>query len=52
MFEEKISSSAAERAALREAFDWCREDDILVVGRLDGLGRALRELIDLVGELR
>jgi DNA invertase Pin-like site-specific DNA recombinase len=51
IFEEKISSREAKRAALREAFDYCREGDVLVVARLDRLGRSLRELIDLVGEL-
>ena len=51
VFEEKISSREAERGALLEAFDWCREDDVLVVARLDRLGRSLRELIELVGEL-
>lgn len=51
VFEEKISSREAERRALREAFDYCREGDVLVVARLDRLGRSLRELIDLVGEL-
>ncbi|MDP9481498.1 MAG: recombinase family protein [Actinomycetota bacterium] len=45
VFEEKISSREAERRALREAFDWCREGDVLVVARLDRLGRSLRELI-------
>src|SRR5829696_3919745 len=51
IFEEKVSSREAERRALREAFDYCREGDVLVVARLDRLGRSLRELIDLVGEL-
>jgi DNA invertase Pin-like site-specific DNA recombinase len=51
IFEEKVSSREAERKALREAFDYCREGDVLVVARLDRLGRSLRELIDLVGEL-
>jgi DNA invertase Pin-like site-specific DNA recombinase len=51
VFEEKISSREADRKALREAFDYCREGDVLVVARLDRLGRSLRELIDLVGEL-
>src|SRR5829696_4484122 len=31
VFEEKISSSQAERAKFREAFDYCRKDDVLVV---------------------
>ena len=51
VFEEKISSRETERGALREAFDYCRAGDVLVVARLDRLGRSLRELIDLVGEL-
>ncbi len=51
VFEEKISSRESDRKALREAFDYCREGDVLVVARLDRLGRSLRELIDLVGEL-
>jgi DNA invertase Pin-like site-specific DNA recombinase len=51
IFEEKVSSREAKRAALREAFEYCREGDVLVVTRLDRLGRSLRELIDLVGEL-
>jgi hypothetical protein len=34
-FEEKVSSREADRKALREAFDYCREGDVLVVARLD-----------------
>ncbi len=51
VFEEKVSSRGAKRDALREAFDYCREGDVLVVARLDRLGRSLMELIDLVEEL-
>jgi DNA invertase Pin-like site-specific DNA recombinase len=51
LFEEKVSSREAERKALHEAFDYCRSEDVLVVTSLDRLGRSLRELIDLVGEL-
>jgi DNA invertase Pin-like site-specific DNA recombinase len=51
VFQEKISSREAERKALRAAFEYCREGDVLVVAGLDRLGRSLRELIDLVGEL-
>lgn len=51
VFEEKISSREVERLALREAFDYCREGDVLVVARLDRLGRSLRELIELVAEM-
>ncbi len=41
VFEEKISSRESERGALREALDYCREGDVLVVARLDRLGRSL-----------
>lgn len=47
VFEEKVSSREVDR----EAFDYCREGDVLVVARLVRLSRSLRELIDLVGEL-
>jgi len=46
VFEEMISSRVPERKALREAFDYCSEDDVLVVTRLDQLRRSLMELID------
>ena len=49
VFDEKISSRELERGALREAFNYCQEGDVLVVAKLDRLGRSLRELIDLVG---
>ena len=38
VFEEKISSRESERGALREAFDYCREGDILVVANWTGWG--------------
>jgi hypothetical protein len=47
----KVSSREADRKALRKAFDYCREDDVLVVARLGRLGRSQGELIYLVGEL-
>jgi|SRR5215212_204436 len=51
VFEEKVSSREVDRQALQEAFDYCREGDVLVVVKLDRLGRSLRELIDQVREL-
>jgi DNA invertase Pin-like site-specific DNA recombinase len=51
VFEEKVSSREANRKALRDAFGYCRDGDVLVVARLDRLGKSLRELIDLVGGL-
>jgi DNA invertase Pin-like site-specific DNA recombinase len=52
IFEEQISSRKEERPELRAAMDYCREGDELVVWKLDRFGRSLRELIDLVNELR
>lgn len=51
VFEEKVTSRQENRPQLKAAMDYCREEDVLVVARLDRLGRSLRELIDLVGEL-
>jgi DNA invertase Pin-like site-specific DNA recombinase len=43
IFEEKVSSRQAERCKLLEAFDYCREGDMLMVARLDRLGNARAE---------
>jgi len=48
VFKEKVSSREADRKVLREALEYCREGDVLMIARL---GRSLRELIDLVGKL-
>lgn len=40
VFDERMSSREADRKALREAFDYCREGDVLLVARLDRLGRS------------
>ena len=52
IFEEQISSRKEDRPELRATMDYCREGDELVVWKLDRFGRSLRELIDLVNELR
>lgn len=51
IFEERISSREEKRPELFAAFDYCREGDVLVVWRLDRLGRSIKELIELVNEL-
>jgi DNA invertase Pin-like site-specific DNA recombinase len=51
IFEDKASGSQQERAGLTRAIDQVREGDILVVWRLDRLGRSLTQLIDLVTQL-
>jgi DNA invertase Pin-like site-specific DNA recombinase len=52
IFEERVSSRKERRPVLQEALDYLRTGDVLVVWRLDRLGRSLKELIELVGDLQ
>ena len=52
VFEDKISGSRAERPGLTKAQEALREGDTLVVWKLDRLGRSVKNLVDLVGELQ
>ncbi len=52
IFEEKISSREESRPQLEAALDYCRKGDVLVVWRLDRLGRSIKELIELVNGLK
>ena len=51
VFDDKISGSRAERPGLIKALEMLREGDTLVVWKLDRLGRSVKNLVDLVGEL-
>ncbi len=51
IFEDKISGSRAQRPGLVKALEILREGDTLVVWKLDRLGRSVKNLVDLVGEL-
>lgn len=51
VFDDKISGSRAERPGLTKALEMLREGDTLVVWKLDRLGRSVKNLVDLVGEL-
>jgi len=51
VFEDTISGSRAERPGLTKAQETLREGDTLVVWKLDRLGRSVKNLVDLVGEL-
>ncbi len=50
-FVDELSGAVATRPGLQQAMDALREGDVLVVWRLDRLGRSLRNLIELVGQL-
>ena len=51
IIDDKISGSRAERPGLTKALEMLREGDTLVVWKLDRLGRSVKNLVDLVGEL-
>lgn len=51
IFEDTASGAATERPGLTDALAWLREGDVLVVWRLDRLGRSLPHLIETVGAL-
>lgn len=50
-FSDKASGAKADRAGLAEALSHARTGDILVVWKLDRLGRTMKGLIDLSAEL-
>lgn len=51
VFDDRISGTRAERPGLASALAMLREGDILVVWKLDRLGRSVKHLVDLVGAL-
>ena len=51
VFEDKVSGTRADRPGLTKAMEMLREGDTLVVWKLDRLGRSVKQLFDLVGEL-
>lgn len=51
IYEDKISGVRAERPGLARALEMLREGDTLVVWKLDRLGRSVKQLVDMVGEL-
>ena len=51
LFDDKMSGSRAERPGLAKALEMLREGDTLVVWKLDRLGRSVKNLVDLVGQL-
>jgi DNA invertase Pin-like site-specific DNA recombinase len=51
VFDDKVSGRRAERPGLIKALEMLREGDTLVVWKLDRLGRSVKHLVELVGEL-
>jgi DNA invertase Pin-like site-specific DNA recombinase len=48
VFEDRVSGARADRAGLRSALEYARDGDVLVVWKLDRLGRSLPHLIETV----
>jgi len=51
IFEDVISGAKAKRPGLDELLKFARKDDVVVVWRLDRLGRSMKDLINLVSTL-
>jgi DNA invertase Pin-like site-specific DNA recombinase len=51
LLEPPRSGTKTDRPGLQEALDFLRKGDMLVVWRLDRLGRSLRHLIETVSVL-
>ncbi|MEL7425664.1 MAG: recombinase family protein [Bacteroidota bacterium] len=52
VFEEKMSGAKADRPELQRLLDQLREGDVIVIWKLDRLGRSLRDLVNLVNEIQ
>src|SRR6476659_4683996 len=51
IFTDTMSGSRSDRPGLEQALDYLREGDVLVVWRLDRLGRSLKYLIEVITRL-
>ena len=51
IFEDTASGAKSARPGLAEALRYARAGDVLVVWRLDRLGRSLSDLVRIVGDL-
>src|ERR1700693_3168778 len=49
VFEDRASGAKADRAGLHAALEYMRDGDVLIVWKLDRLGRSLPHLIESVG---
>src|SRR3984957_376210 len=51
IYQEVQSGSKSDRPILQEVLAHLREEDVLVIWKLDRLGRSLRHLVDIVAQL-
>lgn len=52
VFDEKVSGAKRDRPALTRLLDQLRDEDVVVVTRLDRLARSTRDLLDIAEQLR
>ena len=52
IFKEKASGAKSDRPELRRMIDQLRKGDIVIIWKLDRLGRSLRDLVNLVTEIQ
>jgi len=52
IYEEKVSGSKADRPILQDMLKNLRNGDILIVWKLDRLGRSLKDLLEIVSGLQ
>ena len=48
IFTDVVSGSKSIRKGLTEMLDYMRKDDVVIIFRLDRLGRSLKDLIDII----
>jgi DNA invertase Pin-like site-specific DNA recombinase len=51
IFSDKATGKNTQRAGLQEALEYLRKGDVLVIWKLDRLGRSLKDLIQIVTDL-
>ncbi len=52
IFKEKVSGATRERPQLKKIMSSLRKKDIIVIYKLDRLGRSLKDLVNLVSEIQ
>lgn len=52
IFQEKATGGNADREELKKLLEHLREGDIVVIWKLDRLGRSLRDLVNLVTDIQ
>jgi len=52
IYKEEISGASKERPQLKKLLEQVREGDVVVIWKLDRLGRSLADLVQLVNEIQ